>query len=242
MFNELISTCDRLLAPPNCHGCGTLLYEHLNAFDANLCRACADGIHVLAANACPLCGHLVRSAEDFVGGRCAACRHAAPGFDRLTACFAYNGIARQLIQQFKYQGRAHLGRTLARLIFTVVNKDSLSVFDGLVPIPLFPARLREREFNQAHVLAECLAADAGVPVLPVLARTKNTRSQATLRENDRLTNVRGAFRVLPGQDLAGQRLLLIDDILTTGATASEAACSLKQAGAAHVAVLAFAKG
>ena len=88
----------------------------------------------------------------------------------------------------------------------------------------------------------CLAADAGVPVLPVLARTKNTRSQATLRENDRLTNVRGAFRVLPGQDLAGQRLLLIDDILTTGATASEAACSLKQAGAAHVAVLAFAKG
>ncbi len=242
MFKELIATCDRLLAPPNCHGCGTVLYERLNAFDGHVCRACAEGIPVLAANTCPLCGHPVRSAEDFQGGRCAACRQAAPGFDRLNACFAYNGIAQQLIQQFKYQGRAYLAQTMARLMFTVINKDSVSVFDALVPVPLFPTRLREREFNQAQVLAECLAAETGVPVLPVLARTKNTRSQATLRESDRPANVQGAFRVIPDQDLDGQRLLLIDDILTTGATASEAANALKEAGAGHVAVLAFAKG
>ncbi len=242
MFGELIALCDRFLAPPNCHGCGTVLYERLNAFDTNMCWDCARGLPVLAVHTCPLCGHPVRSAEDFEGGRCAACRQAAPGFDRLNACFAYNGIARQLIRQFKYQGRPYLARTMARLIFTVVPKDALSVFDGLVPVPLFPSRLREREFNQARALAECLAAEAGVPVLPVLTRTKNTRSQATLTQGARRTNVQGAFRVIPGHDLDGRRLLLIDDILTTGATASEAANALKEAGARHVAVLTFAKG
>ncbi len=242
MFKKLVATCDRFLAPPNCHGCGTVLYEHINAFDAHVCRECAQGIRVLAPNACPLCGHPVTSADDFVQGRCAACRRSAPGFDRLNACFAYEGIARRLIQQFKYQGRAYLGETLTRLMLTVIHKDAVSVFDALVPVPLFATRLREREFNQARVLAECLARETGVRVLPLLVRTKNTRSQARLCEKDRAANVQGAFQVIPDQDLSDQRLLLIDDILTTGATASVAACALKEAGARHVAVLAFAKG
>jgi len=242
MFKDLLVACDRLLAPPNCHGCGTLLYGRANAFDPNLCWECARGIPVPPVQTCPLCGRPVRSADDFAGGRCTACRKASPGFDRLNACFAYNGTARRLIQQFKYQGRAYLARTMAQLMFAVIRKDSLGVFDALVPVPLFPARQREREFNQARALAECLAAETGVPVLCALTRTKNTRSQATLHENDRQANVRGAFRALPGLDLEGQRLLLIDDILTTGATANAAAGVLKEAGAQHVAVLAFAKG
>ncbi len=242
MFKELIATCDRFLAPPSCHGCGTVLYERINAFDTYVCQTCARGIPLVAPNVCPLCGHPVRSADDFEQGRCTACRRTAPGFDRLNACFVYDGIARRLIQQFKYQGRAYLAQTLTRLMLSVIHKDSMSVFDALVPVPLFPTRLREREFNQAQALAGCLARETGVPVLPLLVRIKNTRSQATLREKERPANVQGAFRVIPDQDLSDQRLLLIDDILTTGATASAAAYALKEAGARHVAVLAFAKG
>jgi ComF family protein len=242
MLKELIATCDRILTPPNCHACGTVLYEPINAFDANLCLDCAQEIPVMPANACPLCGSPVRSALDFRRGRCPACRSASWGFDSLTACFSYNGTARSLIHQFKYQGRPYLAGTMARLMVTVIHKESVAVFDGLVPVPLFPARLREREFNQAWVLAERLSRDVDVPVLSLLERVKNTRSQALLCEKDRRANVEGAFRVFPGQDLSGQRLLLVDDILTTGATAGAAAAALKEAGAEHVAVLAFAKG
>jgi len=242
MFKELINTCDRLLAPPNCHVCGTLIYEPLNAFDTNLCRACSQGIPILPANACPLCGATVHSVRDFEHGRCPGCRNTQPEFDRLEACFMYNGIARQLIHQFKYQGRAYLAKTLTQLMLTVIHKDAVSVFDALVPIPLSATRLRERTFNQADTLAKELAHAAGVPIRLLLERTKETRPQATFSREERQANVEGAFRVIPGADPSGQRLLLIDDIVTTGATASAAARVLKEAQAEHVAVCAFAKG
>ncbi|MGE5279558.1 MAG: ComF family protein [Deltaproteobacteria bacterium] len=242
MFKQTLLTLERLLAPENCHACGTILYEHLNAFDANLCHACAGRLPLLPPTSCPCCGAPVKSVDDFTAGRCRNCRPAGAGFDRLHACFRYDATTRRLIHQFKYQGRAYLGRTLARLMLTVLHRESICFFDALVPIPLAGARLRERSFNQARVLAEGLAADTQVPVRDLLVRVRETRAQARFDEAQRRSNVAGAFAAAPQADVEGYRLLLVDDIVTTGATAHEAAAALKAAGAAHVAVAAFAKG
>lgn len=166
-----------------------------------------------------------------------------PAYDRARAAVRYDDIARALVMSFKYADRLDLapmmGRWMAR-----AGRELLTNADALLPVPLHWRRLWARRFNQAAALAGTISDIAGVPVLHGgIKRVRATPQQVGLSKTERADNVQGAFRVPPEQKahIAGKRLVLIDDVLTSGATVDTCARALLRAGAAHVDVLVFAR-
>jgi ComF family protein len=168
---------------------------------------------------------------------------APPAYDRARAAVRYDDVARALVQRFKYSDRLDLapmmGRWMAR-----AGAELLEDADALLPVPLHWRRLWARRFNQAAALAGTIAALSGVPMLHgAIKRMRATPQQVGLSKTERADNVQGGFRVGAEQkaEIAGKRLVLIDDVLTSGATADTCARALLRAGAAHVDVLVFAR-
>jgi len=172
-------------------------------------------------------------------GRCPACRLGLRGFDAAYSFGAYEGVLRQLIHLFKYARIRPLARPLGEYLAAALPRDQR--FELIVPVPLHWRRRLARGFNQAALLAAAVARRYGVAVAPALRRRRRTPSQAGLSNAQRRANVAGAFVARRKQDLAGRRVLLVDDVMTTGATASACAAALKRAGASHVAVLTLAR-
>ncbi len=166
-----------------------------------------------------------------------------PAYDRARAAVRYDEIARALVLAFKFGDRMDLapmmGRWMAR-----AGRELLTGADVLIPVPLHWRRLWTRRFNQAAALSKAISEDAGVPVLfDTLRRVRSTPQQIGLSKTDRASNVQGAFRVPPERKatIAGRRVILIDDVLTSGATVDTCAKALLKAGAANVDVLVFAR-
>ncbi len=172
-------------------------------------------------------------------GRCPLCRRGLLGFDAAYSYGAYEGTLRELIHLFKYGRIRPLAGPLGELLALALPRDQS--FDAVVPVPLHWRRRWQRGFNQSELLAAAAARRYGIPVLRALRRGRATASQAGLSNSRRRANVTGAFLVRRGQDVRGRRILLVDDVLTTGATASACAAALKQAGARAVAVLTLAR-
>jgi ComF family protein len=166
-----------------------------------------------------------------------------PVFDRARAVTHYDDTARALVHRLKYGDRPDLARALGRMMATA-GAELLPAADVIVPVPLHRLRLWRRRFNQAMALARMVAAASGRPCDPfLLARVKRTDAQVGLTKAQRRENLQGAFRV-PAEaraKLAGKRVLLVDDVLTTGATANACSRALIRGGAAAVDVLAFAR-
>lgn len=166
-----------------------------------------------------------------------------PAYDRARAAVRYDDVARALVVSYKYSDRMDLaplmGRWMAR-----AGSELLAGADALIPVPLHWRRLWARRFNQSAALAGVIAEASGVPVLhSALKRMRATARQVGLSKAERADNVQGAFRV-PAEEktnVTGRRLVLIDDVLTSGATVDTCARSLLRAGAAHVDVLVFAR-
>jgi len=172
-------------------------------------------------------------------GRCALCRLGLRGFDAVYSYGSYEGALRELVHLFKYSGMRPLARVFGPLLAQALPRETS--FDLIVPMPLHWFKQWQRGFNQSDLLAREVGKKWGVPVRSVVRRRKATRSQAGLTNAKRRANVSGAFRIVRGRPLAGMRVLLVDDVVTTGATASACARVLKRAGAAHVALLALAR-
>jgi ComF family protein len=172
-------------------------------------------------------------------GRCALCRLGLNGFDQVYSFGAYEGVLRKLIHVFKFEGVRTLQRPLGSLLARALPRESS--FDAIVPMPLHWRRRWQRGFNQSELLAREIGRKWGVPVFALVRRKRATAPQAGLTSAQRRKNVQGAFEVRKGQRLKGIRILLIDDVLTTGATASACARALKRAGAAQVTFLALAR-
>lgn len=172
-------------------------------------------------------------------GRCGLCRRGLRGFDAAYSVAAYEGRLRELIHLFKYGGVRTLAKPLGEWLAGAMPRDER--FDRIVPVPLHWRRRWRRGFNQSALLAQAVARRYALPVTPVLGRIRATAVQAGLSHAGRRANVKGAFRVRGGFALEGQRVLLVDDVLTTGATAAACAAVLKQAGARYVAVLTLAR-
>ena len=193
---------------------------------------------------CAVCG------EPFpgLGGTlpCDACRRSPPPYAFARAVAEYRDGMREAIHALKFGGRPVLATPLGRLL-AEAGARALPVppgdwVEGLVPVPLHPARLAERGFNQAELLAAPCAARWRVPLLPhALIRLRATRPQTDLDPAARRANVRDAFRVRRPPAVEGRRVLLVDDVLTTGATVGAAARALRAAGAAAVGVLTLAR-
>jgi ComF family protein len=165
-----------------------------------------------------------------------------PAYDRARAVAHFSGTMRTLVHQLKYADR-HDARTLLARWMADAGRELLAGADMIVPVPLSRLRLLQRQFNQSALLAGELALQTGVAMRPLLLeRIRSTRSQVGMTREQRRRNVAGAFRVLAGQRAAlrGRNVLLIDDVVTTGATVNACARALRRAGAARVDVLALA--
>ena len=157
-------------------------------------------------------------------------------FDSAVAAYRSRGLVRNLVHAFKYGHQRHLRHPLAEWLGETMNDSRLRGrrFDLIVPVPLHPARERERGFNQATLLAELFARQVEVPLRPVLERIRYTTTQTAYDRAERMENLHNAFRLRKKADVRQLRVLLIDDVLTTGSTLSECARVLKEAGAISV--------
>ncbi|MDR0964910.1 MAG: ComF family protein [Myxococcales bacterium] len=219
-----------LVFPPRCAACRAFL----EGSERHLCVPCAETLVVPEAPLCPRCA--LPEAEGF----CQACRESPPAFTRITAAFLYGGALSDAIERFKYQEARHLAGALIALSQTAA-RAAFEWSTLVVPIPLHAARLRQRGFNQALVLARPLARQTNRPVRPeALVRTRATRPQVGQSRTQRLENVKDAFRAEPCA-VQDARLLLVDDVVTTSATVREASLAAMRAGAREVRVFCLAR-
>lgn len=172
-------------------------------------------------------------------GRCMLCRLGLRGFDAVYSYGSYEGTLRKLIHVFKYGGVRPLAGIFGRLMAQALPREA--GFDMVVPMPLHWFKQWQRGFNQAELLASEIGRKWNTPVKRIVRRQRVTAPQAGLTNAKRRANVQGAFRIAGGRRLDGLRILLVDDVVTTGATASACARVLKRAGAAHVCLLALAR-
>jgi competence protein ComFC len=186
----------------------------------------------------PFCG---KCSEQFDGAisttfTCANCAHRRLYFDAAVSPYRSRGIVRILLHQFKYGRQFHLRHPVADWLGETIHDPRLRDrrFDILVPVPLHPARERERGFNQARLLADLFSVKISVPVQPALERIRHTTTQTAFDRAERMENLRDAFRLRKKANVRDLRVLLIDDILTTGSTLSECARVLRRAGAISV--------
>jgi ComF family protein len=170
-------------------------------------------------------------------GRCALCRFGLRGFDAAYCFGSYEGVLRELIHPYKYGRVKTLARPLGAMLAAALPREER--FDAVTPVPLHWRRQWQRGFNQSELLARTIARRCGVPVIHALKRVRPTVAQAGLSNTGRRQNVAAAFR--PRRAVEGKRILLIDDVMTTGSTAAACALALKRAGAAKVALLTVAR-
>ncbi len=205
-----------LLFPSRCVGCG------LRGVD--LCQECLATVRALEPTCCPRCGRPSR-----LGALCPGCRRYQGPLAGIRAACVYDGVARKAIHSFKYRQRRTLAQPLAGLVEQELRLRPLQV-ELLIPVPLHPTRLRERGYNQSALLARTLGERLGIPVAELLERRRETAAQAELRAVARQANVRGAFGCVTGSELSGQRVGIVDDVCTTGATLEDCARALREAG------------
>ena len=227
---ELLEAAVSLLYPPVCTLCGgkTRAGEYL-------CERCEAKATPIVAPFCQQCSEPFEGAISTVF-TCANCAHRTIYFDAAVAAYRGRGIVRQIIHDFKYGRQIHLRHLVARWLYAAFDDERLRgrEFDMIVPVPLHPARQRERGFNQANLLAELLTAQISIPSKPVLKRVRYTTTQTALDRAERMENLHNAFRLRRNANVRGLRVLLIDDVLTTGSTLSECARILKRSGAISV--------
>jgi competence protein ComFC len=243
-----------LVFPRSCRGCELPLNENAprEGLGGWLCQACIDNLDRIQEPYCDRCG------EPFAGPMtraflCSNCDGRRLAFDFAVSGFKAHGPMRELIHQFKYGKDISLRAVLGSALQMSLQDPRLAESDLsqwlLVPVPLHYFRQVKRGFNQSWELCRMLQKTTGIPAASILRRTRQTSTQARLHRQQRLENLRGVFalkRSLPWStpaDLKGKKILLVDDVLTTGATAHECAKVLKrEAGAEKVVVITAARG
>ena len=229
-----------MLFSRTCEGCGAAMAEEAGA----LCWDCRAEVKTVRVPFCERCGDPVAGE---VGGpfECAWCRKTEPAFEWARSAVRYDGVAKACLRRFKYNAGAWLLDDLTDWLLALWRTCPAAVrqADWATCVPLYPQRERERGYNQSALLGERLARRIGIPFRGrLLWRRRATASQTRLTAAQRVHNVRGVFSVPWPRPVRGARILLVDDVMTTGATVNECARALKGAGAAAVMVLTVARG
>ena len=235
---ELLRAFLDVLFPPLCHLCRAPVP---GAGPLHLCDACLGAMTPITSPLCPVCGVPHRT-EGGIDHLCGSCMLTPPPFDGVRGALLFDGPLQELIHRHKYGHKAHLRRPLALLAVRHLTPFVQFVApDVIIPVPLHRTRLRERGFNQAVLMGAVLSREWRLPLLRhTLRRVRPTVAQVTLSARERRANVRGAFAVSGPAGIAGRRVLLMDDVVTTGSTVAECARVLKEAGASAVFVITVA--
>lgn len=227
------------LFPPICHVCKTFIPE---CGPIHLCSSCTGKINFIHSPLCTKCGMPFRT-ENGIDHTCGACTGSSLPFASARAAAEFDGPVQDLIHRLKYGKKVHLSRPVGRLTAHYLQPPAADKeIDFLVPVPLHPKRLRERGFNQALLLAGVLSKFWEIPVSRCnLQRIRWTEPQTRLSMEDRVRNVRGAFAVHQPQLFRDRKMILVDDVYTTGSTVIECARALKRAGAGEILVVTVAR-
>jgi len=230
--------------PAHCLLCGSFLSSETEEEKSEgsrpaslVCADCWENLNILPHPLCPLCRAFLNQSQDAFAKmrRCPNCAESSLSLNWSLGLF--DPFYQTLIHYFKYKRKISLGKKLGRRLGEILKQDGfLKEYDCLIPVPLHPSRERERGYNQSKILAEEISKLCSLPLLDkVLLRKKKTKDQTNLLPEERERNVKGAFRVSDNLVLKGKRVLLVDDVMTTGATLEECSKVLKEAGAKEVA-------
>ncbi len=234
-LREALDALASLIFPAPCRICGAVL---ASATRIPICQPCLDSLRPFPGPACQKCGRpfvSVRAAE-VARPLCQVCRRGVYAFDLARSYGRYEDAMVSAITLLKYHAVRPLGGWFAARLTEVIAREPKSfVADVVAPVPLHPARLRERGYNQAELIARPLARAMRLPLNSLLlVRTKPRPEKLKLTRKERWRTVRGAYVIRPGSQVDKQRVLLVDDVFTTGATLDACARALHQAGASSV--------
>jgi ComF family protein len=226
-----------LLFPPTCAACESVL-----STGEDFCAACAAELALFRGPTCQRCGAAVTSQME-AGQRCPHCEKASLAFDGALAVGAYEGLLRRLVLAAKSVSGESTASALGRLIAQIAcEKLAGESIDVVTCVPMHWRRRLVRQHNSPELMAQVVADRLAAPFAPRLLRwTRSTRKQADLSMTERRTNQRGALAVRGGYELSGATVVLVDDILTTGATCAEASRTLKRAGAERLVAVVAAR-
>lgn len=229
---SIVTRVINLLFPQVCLNCNCIITEN-----KNLCDECYQKIDFLKQNYCNLCGCIITNNTNL----CGKCIANPPPFSMLRSAFAYNADSKNMIISLKFFDNTNYVKTYAKWMYEK-NRDIFVGVDSIVPIPLHRWRLFQRKYNQAALLAKAVSYLSNIPCqLFVVRRLINTHAQTGLSTKQREANVKRAFIVVDSGSVKGKILLLIDDVVTTGATVKYCAQALKNCGAAEVKILTLAR-
>jgi ComF family protein len=232
-----------VLFPSDCRICG---FPLLNISRMPVCPDCLTSIHPIAGAVCSVCGERVLSsyahADDDGLTRCPVCRRIDRPFERAVAYGSYDGALRELVHLLKYNGVRPAANVLGRMLSESLISLERCFSEAtvlVIPVPLYKIKRRQRGFNQADLIVRAAlkthaTRDRFQVADDLLQRTRDTHSQIGLTSHQRRENLRGAFRVSRAQEVTGREVLLVDDVYTTGTTATECARVLRRAGASKV--------
>lgn len=228
-----------LFFPPLCHACRTFIPD---AGDLFLCADCLAKTDFISSPLCPTCG-VPFATENDADHTCGACITTPPSHVCRSAAIL-SGPVQELIHRFKYRGKVHLAHPLGLLTASALSSFCRESSPELViPVPLHRKRLRQRGYNQSQLLGAVLAKELKLPMeIGNLRRLRWTEPQTTLDAGERVANVRGAFAVRDVKRVKGKRVLLVDDVLTTGSTMRACAEALWEAEADRVFAVTVARG
>lgn len=227
-----------IFLPPRCIKCGTVLVH-----DDGLCPECFNEINFISAPYCQKCGQPLETVPSSSKMLCASCLKKVKTPFRLSrSAVHYDEASKPLLLSFKFHDKTDNARTLAKWLNLAGQDIWKEGADLIVPIPLHYTRLMKRRYNQSGLLAAELSKLTGLPVdYASVARHKKTRPQVEFSGHERVKNVKGVFSVKCPEKIKGKRIVLIDDVMTTGSTLKECALVLRKAGAKSVDTLTVAK-
>ena len=209
-----------------------------------VCDECKRGIPLNFGENCRSCGRpIAGDTSDSLEMICGDCRVNPPPFDRTVYPFHYEERTIDLIHHFKFRGKQELSSTFSNVMSAKLHREfDMSSFDLIIPVPLHPARLYYRGYNQSYLLANDIGRTFNIPVKhDIVIRVKDTPPQSSLTRKARVTNLKGAFEIKDSSRIRDKVTLLVDDVMTTGTTLREVSKTMKKAGVKSVACVIAAR-